>query len=185
VTDKFTCIPKSKDSSLLWSSSLNDATQHLSFKTLKNHPIVRIYGNSYPCNRLWRPIGLWDVEARTFSRQWSHRWRWDCQPYASATLYSPGRSLVLISVRGRVDYRAIVRLEGLGQLKKIHLIRTRTRDLQACSIVPQPTMLPRAPPPHGNSMIYLFLMYSMAQSVALNDWTTVSNELNGLFLASP
>jgi hypothetical protein len=38
-----------------------------------------------------------------------------------------------------------VRLEGLGQLKKIHLIGTRTRDLPACSIVPQLTTLPRAP----------------------------------------
>jgi hypothetical protein len=38
-----------------------------------------------------------------------------------------------------------VRLEGLGQLKKIHHIGTRTRDLSACSIVPQPTTLPRAP----------------------------------------
>jgi hypothetical protein len=35
-----------------------------------------------------------------------------------------------------------VRLEGLGKLKKIHLIGTQTRDLQACSIVPQPTALP-------------------------------------------
>jgi hypothetical protein len=33
-----------------------------------------------------------------------------------------------------------VRLEGLGQLKKIHLIGIRIR------IVPQPTTLPRAPP---------------------------------------
>jgi hypothetical protein len=38
-----------------------------------------------------------------------------------------------------------VRLEGLGQLKKILLIGTRARDLPACSIVPQPTTLPRAP----------------------------------------
>jgi hypothetical protein len=38
-----------------------------------------------------------------------------------------------------------VRLEELGQLKKIHLIGTRTCDLPACSIVPQPTTLPHAP----------------------------------------
>jgi hypothetical protein len=38
-----------------------------------------------------------------------------------------------------------VRLEGLGQLKKSNdLIGYRTRDLPACSIVPQPTTLPRA-----------------------------------------
>jgi hypothetical protein len=57
----------------------------------------------------------------------------------------PGRFLVLISVRGRVDPRAIVRLKRLGKLKKITLIGTRTRDLPACSMVPQPTTLPRVP----------------------------------------
>jgi hypothetical protein len=37
-----------------------------------------------------------------------------------------------------------VRLEGLGKFKNFtDLIRNRTRDLPACSIVPQPTMLPR------------------------------------------
>jgi hypothetical protein len=40
---------------------------------------------------------------------------------------------------------AIVRLEGLGQLKKSSdLIGNRTRDFPAYSVVPQPTTLPHA-----------------------------------------
>jgi hypothetical protein len=58
----------------------------------------------------------------------------------------PGIILVLISVRGCVDLRAIVQLEGLGKLKKSSdLIGAPTCNLPACSIVPQPTMLQRAP----------------------------------------
>jgi hypothetical protein len=80
-------------------------------------------------------MGLWDVEAPTFSRQSAHRWRWGCQPYAPAALYPPGRFLILISVRGWVDPRAIVRMKRLGQLKKSNdLICNRTRDLPVCSI---------------------------------------------------
>jgi hypothetical protein len=36
-------------------------------------------------------------------------------------------------------------LEGLGKLKKFTSSRTRTGNLPTCSIVPQPTTLPRAP----------------------------------------
>jgi hypothetical protein len=38
-----------------------------------------------------------------------------------------------------------VRLGGLGKLKKKNLIGARTRDLPACSTVPEPTTLSRGP----------------------------------------
>jgi hypothetical protein len=42
---------------------------------------------SYRCNRPWRPLGLWDVEAPTSARQSAHRRRWCCQPHAPAARY--------------------------------------------------------------------------------------------------
>jgi hypothetical protein len=58
----------------------------------------------------------------------------------------PGRFLVLISFRDRVELEAIVRLKGLSQLKIFNdLIRNQTRDLPAFSILSQPTTLPHVP----------------------------------------
>jgi hypothetical protein len=63
----------------------------------------------------------------------------------SGRFLPPGRFMVLISVWVWVDPSAIVRLEELGKLKKSTSSGTQTGNLPACSIVPQPTTLLRAP----------------------------------------
>jgi hypothetical protein len=41
----------------------------------ENYLLKNVKRESYPCNKPWRPIGLWDVETPTFPRQSDHRWR--------------------------------------------------------------------------------------------------------------
>jgi hypothetical protein len=97
----------------------------------------------YPCKRPWRPIGLWDCEDPTLSRQPTYRRRLWCQPYARAALHPPWKIPGTHSVRDWTYPNAIVH-EGLGKSKKSNgLIGNRTQDLPAFSIVSQPITLPR------------------------------------------
>jgi hypothetical protein len=49
---------------------------------------------SYPRNKPWRPMGLWDVKDPILSRPSAHRWRQCCQPYAPASALLP-RNIIL------------------------------------------------------------------------------------------
>jgi hypothetical protein len=74
---------------------------------------------SYPCNRPWRPIGLCETSRlpHFLEKRFLDGGKVVSLTRRPAALYPPGKFLVPISVRGWVDRRAIVRLEGLGQLK--------------------------------------------------------------------
>jgi hypothetical protein len=64
---------------------------------------------------------------------------------AGRPLPPPIRFLVLIYVRGLSRPQGHSADRRIRSIKKIHLIGTRTRDLSACIMVPQPTTLQRTP----------------------------------------
>jgi hypothetical protein len=59
----------------------------------------------------------------------------------------------------------------IRSIEKIHLIGTRTRDLLVCSIVPQPTTLPRAPFVGKTNRKYIFSPVCTSPTHEVIMWT--------------
>jgi hypothetical protein len=91
------------------------------------------------------PLGLREVEAPTLHS--AHRWHQGCQPYAPADFYPQEDSWYSFLLEAELTPG---RLEGFGKLKKSTSSGIRTGDLPVCSIVSQPTTLPRAPKSIGS-----------------------------------
>jgi hypothetical protein len=108
-----------------------------------------IYNNkktTYPCNRPWRPIRLWDVEAPTFSLDNRLTDGGEVVSPTRRPPFAPGKipgthfCLRLSRPQGHSEAGSIIPIE-----KSDDLFRNWTRNLTACSILPQSSTLPRVP----------------------------------------
>jgi hypothetical protein len=99
-------------------------------------------GYSYPCNRSWRPIGLWDVEACTFSRQLVHTHSSEVVRFTHWQPFTP-RKISRTHFCNRLSQPQGHSVAGrMSTDRSNDLIGNRTHNLLACSIVPRPTTLP-------------------------------------------
>jgi hypothetical protein len=102
-----------------------------------------------------------------------------------------------ISITGSVNPRAIVQLEGLGSTERSsNLSGNRTRDIAACSVVPQSTMLTLASSFHlyfcskrSSPLTYLYTYISgqenktVSETISLNSIDDNDNKFYRIVLS--
>jgi hypothetical protein len=125
---------------------------------------------SYPHNRLRRPIGVWDVEDPTLSRQLAHRWWRGCQSHAQASFYSPRTFFIFVSgvhfCQRLSKLKGLVQLEGLGKsIKFNYLIGSQTHNLQGLEHSAPATILPHIPKKEPTLLTDLINNYSYEMSI--------------------
>ena len=113
---------------------------------IKWNEINKINGN--PITGLDRPWGFQEVEARRFQDS-RHMKVARLSALSTGRLYPPGNIPGTHFCYSWVTLRAIARAVWAGRIMAMknsnETIGNRTCDLSACSAVPQPTALPRAP----------------------------------------